>query len=213
MARIEGNEKYYAGDARVNAEGVRERLVPLRVNEETIEENGFKHSELSLVKIGYRRYPCRLEWVPEEWYETYMKMEWADVKDEEREGRCLLPNGKGGYVRCAERNRCYNCKKVGSFDFDSGLPTSVEKLFEDANFDIPDHRDEMDEVEWEILSKETEDYIRKASPESAAIFRETYNMKSQSEIARQMEIPKGSMGRKMDKMHKLAQEFINIMND
>lgn len=213
MAKIEGTKKYYAGDIRVNGNGIKERLVPLRVNEETIEDNGFKKSEISYVKIGFKRYPCRLEWVPEEWYGEYMRMEWAEVKAKEREARCLLPDGKGGFIRCPESNRCYKCEKMGSFSFDSCLPTSTDKLMEDADFDIADRKDEISELEWDTVKEETEEYLKKVSPESAEIFRRTYELQSQTEIAKAMGFPTGSMGRKMEKMRRLAQEFLNLMNE
>lgn len=213
MAKIEGNKRYFAGDTRINADGTRERLTPLRVNDETIDENGFKKSEISMVRIGYKRYPCRLEWVPEEWYAEYMKMEWADVKAEEREGRCFVPDGKGSFIRCPESNRCCACKKIGSLNFDSCLPTSIDKLAEEADFDVSDKKDPIEDLTWEMLTDDVEAYIREKSPESAEIFRRTYNQQSQTEIAKEMGFPIGSMGRKMDKMHRLAQELMKLMEE
>ena len=209
MAKKDTKVNYRAGDIRINADGITERLTPLRVNEETIEEDKLR-GKIKSVKIGYRYYPCRLEWVEEKWSKTYMRMEWAEVKAEEREGRCLVADGKGGLIRCPEENRCFNCKKTGSLSFDTFLPSSIDKLAEEADFDIGDSRNGIEDITWEILADQTEDYIRSKSPESAEIFRRTYNQEGQTEIAKAMGIPVGSMGRKIEKMRKLAQEFLEL---
>ena len=56
--------------------------VPLRVNPETIEENG-QVGKVRSVRIGSKHYPCIFVEVSEHDAHQYMQLEWADVKAEE----------------------------------------------------------------------------------------------------------------------------------
>ena len=62
-------------------------------------------------------------------------MEWADVNAEERSERCLIEDGHGGYIMCPECNRCIKCQKVGSFNFDTNRPASLDALYAESEFE------------------------------------------------------------------------------
>ena len=108
--------------------------IPLRVNPETIEENG-QVGQIRYVKIGAKRYPCIMAKVPKEFAHQYMQIEWAEVKAEERSERCLVEDGHGGYIMCPESNKCAYCEKYGHFDFDNFRPTSLDAMYAETEFE------------------------------------------------------------------------------
>lgn len=108
--------------------------LPLRVNPETIEANG-QVGKVRSVRIGSKHYPCIFVEVSEHDAHQYMQLEWADVKAEERSERCLIEDGHGGYIMCPESNKCINCPKVGSFNFDTNRPTSLDALYTESEFE------------------------------------------------------------------------------
>ena len=85
-------------------------------------------------------------------------MEWADVKAEERENRCLIWKQEvAGFIRCPECNRCCNCGKVRSFDFRTNLPVSMDaKVDEDApdyEIEAPKSSEDEKDMYQEILEQ------------------------------------------------------------
>ena len=97
-------------NATVNKEGQVLRPVPLRVSPETMEANkAINEKPIVNVLIGCKKYPCYIEMVTEEEYRTYMRIEWAEIKAQERENRCNIPDGSGGFIKCPECNKCRYC--------------------------------------------------------------------------------------------------------
>ena len=165
---------------RVNEKGEVLRRVPLRVNAETIEDNKILEKDIVYVRIGGRKYPCIIEWVTEAVYRAYMRMEWADIKAMERADRCLIPDGKGGFIMCPECNKCSCCEKVGQWDFDSNHPVHMEALCreedDDEGFDIKaDSVNDARDMMANELADQIEEELRKIKPKYAIIFREMYN--------------------------------------
>lgn len=165
---------------RVNEKGEVLRRVPLRVNAETIEDNKILEKDIVYVRIGGRKYPCIIEWVTEAVYRAYMRMEWADIKAMERADRCLIPDGKGGFIMCPECNKCSCCEKVGQWDFDSNHPVHLEALCreedDDEGFDIKaDSVNDARDMIANELADQIEEELRKIKPKYAIIFREMYN--------------------------------------
>lgn len=105
--------------------------VPIIVNEETIGEIGNEREDIHYELIGNRKWPVKYVWATEDDYHVMMREQWAEVKAMERASRCLCPNGKGGFTRCPETNKCYGCIKSGHYDFDNNHITSLERLPED----------------------------------------------------------------------------------
>lgn len=165
---------------RVNEKGQVLRPVPLRVNAETIEDNKILEKKIVYVKIGGRKYPCIIEWVTEEEYRTYMRIEWAEVKAMERADRCLISDGKGGFIMCPECNKCCGCEKVGHWDFDNNHPVHIEALCreedDDEGFDIKaDSVNDARDLMANEIADQIEAELRKIKPKYAIIFREMFN--------------------------------------
>lgn len=193
---------------RINENGEVERCFTLRVGEETIAENG-QRSEIVYVRIGARRYPCKLIWLPAKQYEICMRVVWADVKAADRELRCLLPNGKGGYIRCPDCNSCYKCDRVGRSDFSTNHPASLDELFEDANYEPnASYMSDFTVVEtMELLDMLIAELTEKA-PEYGRIFLALFNgIEKPREIAEELDLPVKRIYKDVPKVRKLAQEI------
>lgn len=193
---------------RINENGEVERCLALRVNPETIDVNG-QRSEVVYVKIGGRRYPCLLRWCPAGFYAEYMRMEWAGVKAAERELRCLLPNGKGGYIRCPDHKSCYTCDRIGRTDFNTNRPVSLDELLEDANYESnASYMSDFTVVEtMELLDMLIAELARK-SPKYGRIFWALFNgIEKPIDIARALDLPQSTTYEDVPKVRRLAQEI------
>ena len=197
-----------AKNADNNSNGERLVKVPLRINPETIEEDGFA-GRVSYVKIGYRKYPCIIGEVPESAAKTYMRMEWADVKAEERNTRCLIPDGNGGFIRCPEKNKCICCKKVRDFDFDAMHPASLEALSEESDFEpeAPAGEESDEDAANEMMSVLVQ-RLWEICPRYADIFREMLGGEdSPLRISRALNLGKSQTYIDVKEVRKLAQRI------
>lgn len=111
--------------------------VAVRINPETIDELRAMYAdqketvEIRMVKIGGWRYPCAIYLLPEDEVVGFQRLQQNEAKLEQREARCWLPNGQGGFIRCdEEKHKCSECKHCLKFNFDSNHPTSYEALQE-----------------------------------------------------------------------------------
>lgn len=107
--------------------------VAMRVNPETIDELRAMYPEdqkppIRTVKIGGWSYPCAVCLLPEEEARDFLRLQQSEAKREQREARCWLPDGSGGFIRCPEENKCSRCERPGSFSFDNNHPASYEAL-------------------------------------------------------------------------------------
>lgn len=197
---------------RVNENGELEVHLALRVNKETIDANG-QRSRIVYVKIGARVYPCILEWVLAEECVGYIRVEWADVKAEDRFRRCLLEDGKGGLIRCPEEKgkSCTRCDRANRADSSANHPVSMDALPEGGNYGpnavyLPDFTvaETLEILDMLLIE------LAKESPEFADIFLAIYSgIKRPIEIARALNLPKKNIYKDVAKVLKLVQETYN----
>jgi len=162
--------------------------VPIIVNAETAEDNRHHYS---MVRIGFRKYPCIYDWIPESYYHTHKCMLEQESKQDERANRCLIVNPKnpGERIPCPEKNRCSTCPYEKLMEYDNGRAASLDALFEDSfsegdrTLDFPEEHSDPEEL---FLEKEEEtemeekllvliDLLMKKKPRYADIFRELCN--------------------------------------
>ena len=183
--------------------------VKVRVNEETIGEIGNETADIRYSKMGAKKVPCKYEWVSKEMYHEIMRAQWAEVKAEERVDRCLLPNGKGGFIMCPECNKCCGCIKVGSMDFDNNHTASLDALMTESEAEpfrnhvtLGSDLEDLDFMEWliEELSKKNKRY--------GEIFRIMCDgILRPSHIAKITGIPNSTVTKYVPIIQKLAQEL------
>lgn len=118
------------GRAAADASGEKLVRTPVRINAETLDEFRRIHPDITVEPawIGGQRYPCAIHWLPEGKAAVFLAEQEREALREQWEARCLLPDGTGGFIRCPEQNRCWECEKAGRFDFDDMKPVSLEAL-------------------------------------------------------------------------------------
>lgn len=108
--------------------------VAVRINPETMDELRVLYADqetkitIRMVKIGAWRYPCAIYLLPEDEVKDFKRLQQNEAKQEQREARCLLPDGSGGFIRCPGENKCSQCERCKTFNFDNNHPTSYEAL-------------------------------------------------------------------------------------
>lgn len=62
----------------------------------------------------------------------------TNARAELRSKRCLVPDGKGGYIRCPGNNSCEYCKKKDDISFSTNIPISLDSTEDGSSIDVPD---------------------------------------------------------------------------
>ena len=184
-------------------------LVKVKVNEETVGEIGNERVDIRYSKLGARRVPCKYEWVSKEMYDEIMRTQWAEAKAEERAERCLLPDGKGGFIMCPECNKCCGCIKVGSMEFDNNHTASLDVLMTESEAEpIREHSslgsnlEVLDFMEWLV------DELSKVNPKYGQIFRVMFDgVIRPSHISKITGIPNSTVAKYVPIIQALAQEL------
>ena len=77
--------------------------VAVRINPETMDELRALYADqetkitIRMVKIGAWRYPCAIYLLPEDEVKDFKRLQQNEAKQEQREARCWLPDGSGGF--------------------------------------------------------------------------------------------------------------------
>ena len=173
---------------------------------------GYKKSDISYQLIGNRRLPCVMVKGTEQERINYIRLLDNERKAEDRERRCLIPDGKGGYIMCPECNKCRECTKYHSLNFESNRPISLEKFIEgdgddDRAFDVASATDvEGDAMVFATLDILIE-HLTKLNKEYGHIFEMLFDQWGVKEIAEELNIPWSTAKDRIKKVQKLAQEY------
>ena len=99
--------------------------IPMMVTDEVIRDFGIKPEDVTWRRIGNRK--CRVVMVDatEEEYKAYMAPIWAEIKREDRDGRCMVKGKNGRLIRCPESNRCEECKRFSEASRERNKPASL----------------------------------------------------------------------------------------
>ena len=161
----------------------------------------------------------------------FRRLQQTEAKQEQREARCWLPNGSGGFIRCPEENKCAQCERCKSFNFDTNHPTSYEALQdfygdqeEDlylAGEDIPGMKDpsaeasepQQEEAYAEIMQILI-DRLTAIKPKYGAIFQELLKGNLQPlNIAKALGLGKSQMYETVPKVQELAKKLYFELQD
>ena len=106
--------------------------IPMVVSDEVIRDFGIKPEEVTWRRIGNRK--CRVVMVDatEEEYRAYMAPIWAEIKREDRDGRCMVKGKNGKLIRCPESNRCEGCKHFSEASRERNKPASLSVLMDEG---------------------------------------------------------------------------------
>ena len=105
--------------------------IPMMVTDEVIRDFGIKPEDVTWRRIGNRK--CRVVMVDstEEKYKAYMAPVWAEIKREDRDGRCMVKGKNGRLIRCPESNRCEECKHFSEVSHERNKPASLSVLMDE----------------------------------------------------------------------------------
>ena len=212
--------------------------VAVRINPETIDELRKLYADqeekisIRMVRIGGWKYPCAIYLLPEDEVQGFKRLQQNEAKQEQREARCWLPDGSGGFIRCdEEKHKCSQYERCKSFNFDTNHPTSYEALQdfygeqeEDlylAGEDIPGIKDpsiesadsQKEEAYTEIMQILV-DRLTAIRPKYGAIFQELLKGNLQPlNIAKALGLGKSQVYETVPKVQELAKKLYFELQD
>lgn len=91
---------------------------------------GFSKKDMVYRWIGRKVYSCILVPGTRQQQADWLREFDNERKAEDRNRRCLIADGNGGFITCTETNSCARCPKMHKDDFDTFRPLSLELLQE-----------------------------------------------------------------------------------
>lgn len=181
--------------------------IPMVVTDEIIRDFGIKPEDITWQRIGNRK--CRVVLVDatEEAYRAYMAPIWAEIKREDRDGRCLVEGKNGKLIRCPECNRCEECERSSevcrernktaslSFLVDEGAEPTAEGSFED-------------DILYGTILEDLIAMLTEIKPKYGRIFRLLYDGATQQEMADELGIKQRTVSDDIKKIRSLVQPLV-----
>lgn len=200
---------------RTVSDGFEKVFIPM--DKEEVLKRGYK---VERKKIGIKVVEGFYTEVPSTFAKEYNRMQEAEYRAELRAKRCLIPNGKGGFLKCPESNSCSNCKAKNADNFATNLPLSLNRLTEaetegDKVIDISDAAadTEADAIALAILDDLLEYLGSFKDKNYQATFKMLYDGFSTKEIADVLGLPWSTTKDQLSKVRKLAQEHTGLTRD
>lgn len=181
--------------------------IPMVVTDEVIRDFGIKQEDVTWRRIGNRK--CRVIMVAttEDEYKAYMEPIWAEIKREDRAGRCMVEGKNGKLIRCPESNRCEECERSSevcreknktaslSFLVDEGVEPAAEGSFED-------------DIIYETILEDLIAMLTEIKPKYGRIFRLLYDGATQQEMANELGIKQRTISDDIAKIRSLVQPLV-----
>lgn len=186
--------------------------IPMPIEIEDALQMGFNKSDIVYHLIGNRKYACVLVKGTQQQRDDWLRVFDNERKAKDREARCLVADGGGGNIMCPESNKCSECKKSQSFNFDRNRPLSLEKLavgdaYEDRTYEPAAKTDvASDAMAFATLDMLIE-HLSKLNKEYGEIFKMLFEQYGVQEIADELNMPWSTAKDRIKKVQKLAQEF------
>lgn len=180
-------------------------------------KRGLKHDHR---RIGIDIFDGYLAKYPKKYAAEFERMIASEIRAGKRAKRCLIPNGKGGFIRCPERNKCRDCKLKDEFGFTTNFPLSLDQLRtknteEGMAFDIPDpHSDFTSDVETFIILADLLSFLEKNYGKPyRLIYEMMYDACSTAEIAKAFGLPWSTAKDTIKRIREIAQEHTGLTRD
>lgn len=189
---------------------------PMPIDIEDALNMGFKRSDIVYRLIGNRRVSCVIVEGTQEQADDFLRAVRREQKSEDRENRCLIADGKGGYIVCPECNKCGQCKRAGSMDFDSFRPIHLDKPIgddpeDDNTMEVPGVIDvERDAIAMLTLAELLAYLGTFKKKKYAEIFQGLFDMKTIEQIAEENDLSWSTCRDRIKKVRKLAQAFVGL---
>ena len=181
--------------------------IPMMVTDEVIGDFGIKPEEVTWRRIGNRK--CRVVMVDatEEEYKAYMAPIWAEIKREDRYGRCMVKGKNGKLIRCPESNRCEECKHFSEANRKRNKPASLSVLMDEGAEPIAEGSYE-DDVIYETILADLISMLTELKPKYGRIFRLLYDGATQQEMADELGIKQRMVSDDIKKIRSLVQPLV-----
>lgn len=181
--------------------------IPMVVTEEVIRDFGIKPEDVTWRRIGNRK--CRVVMVDatEEEYKSYMEPIWAEIKREDRNGRCMVKGKNGKLIRCPESNHCKECQHFSEVSRERNKPTSLSVLI-DEGVDPAAEGPFEEDVIYETILEDLIAMLTEIKPKYGRIFRLLYAGATQQEMADELGIKQRTVSDDIKKIRSLVQPLV-----
>lgn len=178
--------------------------IPMVVTDEIIHDFGIKPEDVTWRRIGNRKCRVVLVAASEEEYKAYMAPIWAEIKREDRDGRCMVKGKNGRLIRCPESNRCEECKHFSEASRERNKPASLSVLMDEGAEPATEGAFE-DDVIYETILEDLISMLTEIKPKYGKIFRLLYDGATQQEMADELGIKQRTVSDDIKKIRSLVQ--------
>ena len=180
--------------------------IPMMVTDEVIRDFGIKPEDATWRRIGNRKCRVVLVEASEEEYKTYMAPIWAEIKREDRDGRCMVKGKNGKLIRCPESNRCEECKHFSEASRERNKPASLSVLMDEGA--EPAAEGSFEDVIYETILEDLIAMLSEIKPKYGRIFRLLYDGATQQEMADELGIKQRTVSDDIKKIRSLVQPLV-----
>lgn len=239
-------------NVRTNPEtGEKDYYFPLEITDNSVLDYAKEHSlEVGLARLGYRRFravfvPCKDQTIDSHGrvifidtpsaiqrrrYLELIKDEMNAQEDAKQDGRCPIPDGRGGVKRCPLRVpnpaytpgngqpktvavRCEGCMYEPFKQEHTFVTLSALEQENDAGelepYELPSPQAYYAADQYEQLAQEFVTFVSGRNPKLAPLAEKLTEGFSKSEASRELADPWGTITSRTDKLKELAREFLD----
>lgn len=190
--------------------------VYMPISRDDAKKMGYKSSDICIRRIGIKNVTCiKAQGTSDfkKWWETKLD---SEARAELREKRCLVSDGKGGFMRCPECNSCEKCEKRLDYEFSTNKPLSLEQLTQaesddDKTIDIAGPSESEADVLTRVMLEDLIEYLGTFEGRRYdTIFQMLYDQCGTQEIADELGVAWSTAKDAVKKVRQLAQEHTGI---
>lgn len=190
--------------------------VYMPISRDDAKKMGYKSSDIRVRRIGIKNVTCiKTQGTPEfkKWWENTLDTE---AIAELREKRCLVSDGKGGFMRCPECNSCEKCEKRLDYEFSTNKPLSLEQLTQaesddNKTIDIAGPSESEADILTRVMLEDLIEYLGTFEGKRYdTIFQMLYDQCGTQEIADELGVAWSTAKDAVKKVRQLAQEHTGI---
>ena len=132
---------------------------------------------------------------------------WAEIKREDRGGRCLIEGKNGKLIRCPECNRCEECERSSEVCREKNKPASLSFLVDEGTEPAAEGSFE-DDVLYETILEDLIAKLTEIKPKYGRLFRLLYDGATQQEMADELGIKQRTVSDDIKKIRSLVQPLV-----
>ena len=181
--------------------------ISMAITDDVIRDFGIKPEDVTWRRIGNRK--CRVVMVDatEAEYKAYMELVWAEIKREDRDGRCMVKGKNGKLIRCPECNRCEECERSSEVCREKNKPASLSFLVDEGAEPAAEGSFE-DDILYESILEDLIAMLNEIKPKYGRIFRLLYDGATQQEMADKLGIKQRTVSDDIKKIRSLVQPLV-----